>query len=372
MADQSKQERYLAITKQIVDLVGGKENIQASTHCATRLRVVLKDYDGINTDDFDNVDMAKGAFFAGNQLQIIFGACLVNEIYEVFADYTGTAGKSMAEVKEVAAQKMNPVQAVIKSLSDVFIEIMPGILAAALLSGLTGVLSQWDVVESNATLAGINRLVSLASSGIFSILPLAVTYSACKRYGGRPILGLVMGAIMLSNSLADAYAAAQGTVDVEVIHLFGFPVELVGFQGGIIIALMMGFVVAKLDKFFEKVIPDVMKLLFSPMCTVLISTLFGISEPAIFGVNLRWKFPLVAGCIGGAIAGAYVFLSGVTALGFGTTALPGLAICDPVSNGIFGSNGYVNYIIAHVIALVIGAGLTIVFGKVAGRKQKAA
>ena len=86
MADQSKQERYLAITKQIVDLVGGKENIQASTHCATRLRVVLKDYDGINTDDFDNVDLAKGAFFAGNQLQIIFGAGLVNEIYEVFAD----------------------------------------------------------------------------------------------------------------------------------------------------------------------------------------------------------------------------------------------------------------------------------------------
>ena len=478
MADQGKQERYLAITKQIVDLVGGKDNIQASTHCATRLRVVLKDYDGINTDDFDNVDMAKGAFFAGNQLQIIFGAGLVNEIYEVFADYTGTAGKSMAEVKEVAAQKMNPVQAVIKSLSDVFIEIMPGILAAALLSGLTGVLSQWDVVESNATLAGINRLVSLASSGIFSILPLAVTYSATKRYGGRPILGLVMGAIMLSNSLADAYAAAQGTVDVEVIHLFGIPIELVGFQGGIIIALMMGFVVAKLDKFFEKVIPDVVKLLFSPMCTVLISTfllflvigpigralsngllwltqnvgllgymifggvqqlivitglhhmfgaveatlladpaigndflnplmsvalmgqggavlgymilhiksaktkelcipsfistLFGISEPAIFGVNLRWKFPLVAGCIGGAIAGAYVFLSGVTALGFGTTALPGLAICDPVSNGIFGSNGYVNYIVAHLIALGIGLVLTVVFGKIVERKSKAA
>lgn len=83
MADQSKQERYLEITKQIVELVGGKENIQASTHCATRLRVVLKDYDGINTDDFDNVDLAKGAFFAGNQLQIIFGAGLVNEIYEV-------------------------------------------------------------------------------------------------------------------------------------------------------------------------------------------------------------------------------------------------------------------------------------------------
>ena len=119
MADQDKQARYLAIAKKITELVGGKDNIQASTHCATRLRVVLKDYDNVNTDDFDQVDLAKGAFVAGNQLQIIFGAGLVNDIYAVFADYTGTAGSSMAEVKDVATQKMNPVQAVIKSLSDV-------------------------------------------------------------------------------------------------------------------------------------------------------------------------------------------------------------------------------------------------------------
>ena len=209
---------------------------------------------------------------AGNQLQIIFGAGLVNEIYEVFSQYTGTAGSSMAEVKAEAAKKMNPLQAIIKSLSDVFVDIMPGILAAALLSGLTGVLSQWDVVESNATLFAINKLVSLASNGIFSILPLAVCYSACKRYGGKPILGLVMGAIMLDSSLANAYDAAKGIVDVQTISLFGFDIELVGFQGGIIIALMMGFVIAKLDIFFDKKIPDVVKLLFSPMCSVLIST----------------------------------------------------------------------------------------------------
>ena len=187
----------------------------------------------------------------------------------------------MAEVKSEAAKKMNPLQAVIKSLSDVFVDIMPGILAAALLSGLTGVLSQWDVVESNATLFAINKLVSLASNGIFSILPLAVCYSACKRYGGKPILGLVMGAIMLDSSLANAYDAAKGIVDVQTISLFGFDIELVGFQGGIIIALMMGFVIAKLDIFFDKKIPDVVKLLFSPMCSVLISTvlLFTIVGP---------------------------------------------------------------------------------------------
>ena len=476
MSDKEKQQRYLEISKRIVDAVGGKDNIMASTHCATRLRIVLKDYDKIDKDAIENTDLVKGEFVAGNQLQIIFGAGLVNEVYEVFADYTGTAGKSMAEVKEVAAQKMNPLQAVIKSLSDVFVDIMPGILAAALLSGLTGVLSQWDVVENNATLYGINKLVSLASNGIFNILPMAVCYSACKRYGGKPILGLVIGAIMLDGSLANAYDAAKGLVDVQSISLFGFNIELVGFQGGIIIALMMGFIIAKLDIFFDKKIPDVVKLLFSPMCSVLISTillftivgpvgrllsngitnglvwmtqnlgalgymvfagvqqiivitglhhilgaieaqlladpeigrdflnplmsvalmgqggavlgylvlnwknnkmkelcipsfistLFGISEPAIFGVNLRYKFPLVAGCIGGACAGAYVYFSKLTAMGFGTTALPGLAICDPANNG------YVNYIIAHLIALAIGLVLTIVFGKALAKKKAAA
>ena len=473
MSDNNKQQRYLEISRQITEQVGGKENIVASTHCATRLRIVLKDYDKINKEAIDNIDLVKGEFVAGNQLQIIFGAGLVNEIYEVFSQYTGTAGSSMAEVKSEAAKKMNPLQAVIKSLSDVFVDIMPGILAAALLSGLTGVLSQWDVVESNATLFAINKLVSLASNGIFSILPLAVCYSACKRYGGKPILGLVMGAIMLDSSLANAYDAAKGIVDVQTISLFGFDIELVGFQGGIIIALMMGFVIAKLDIFFDKKIPDVVKLLFSPMCSVLISTvllftivgpvgrllsngitnglvwmtqnlgilgymvfggvqqiivitglhhifgaieaqllsdtgrnflnplmsvalmgqggavlgylalnwknnkakelcipsfistLFGISEPAIFGVNLRYKFPLVAGCIGGAIAGGYVFLTDLASLGFGTTALPGLAICDPAHGG------YVNYIIAHLIALGAGLVLTVLFGKATAKKNAA-
>ena len=473
MSDKDKQQRYLAISKQITEQIGGKDNIVASTHCATRLRIVLKDYDKINKEGIDNIDLVKGEFVAGNQLQIIFGAGLVNEIYEVFSAYTGTAGSSMADVKQEAAKKMNPLQAVIKSLSDVFVDIMPGILAAALLSGLTGVLSQWDVVAGNATLFGINRLVSLASNGIFSILPLAVCYSACKRYGGKPILGLVMGAIMLDGSLANAYDAAQGLVQPDSISLFGLNIELVGFQGGIIIALMMGFSVAKLDIFFDKKIPDVVKLLFSPMCSVLISTvllftivgpagrllsngitngliwmtqnlgllgymvfggvqqiivitglhhifgaieaqllsdtgrnflnplmsvalmgqggavlgylalnwknnkakelcipsfistLFGISEPAIFGVNLRYKFPLVAGCIGGAIAGGYVFLTNLASLGFGTTALPGLAICDPAGNG------YINYIVAHLIALGVGLVLTVIFGKVTAKKGAA-
>ena len=469
-----KQEEYLRITKQIIENVGGVENIQGVAHCATRLRLVLKDNDLANMEGLENVDKVKGTFVAGNQLQMIFGAGLVTEIYDFFAKYTHMENMSLDSIKQQSAQKQNPIQAVIKSLSDVFIGIMPAILAAALLLGLTGVLGNLEVVKNNDTLFAINKLASLASSGIFSILPMAVCYSAVKRYGGNPILGMVVGAIMLDSSLANAYDAAKGLVTPEVINLFGLHIELVGFQGGIIIALMMGFIVAKLDIFFNKKIPDVVKLLFAPLLTVFISTvllftiigpagrllsngitnglvwmtdsfgvfgyaifggvqqiivitglhhlfgaveaqlladtgtnfinplmsvalmgqggavlgylflhwsnvktrelcipsfistLFGISEPAIFGVNLRYKFPLIGGCIGGAAAGAYVYLSGLTSLGFGTTAVPGLAIANPANNG------YLNYIIAHIIALGIGLACTVVFGKTVGRSAEPA
>ncbi len=467
----SKQERYQAISEQIVQCVGGMDNVAGSAHCATRLRIMLKDSSKADMDALDRVDLCKGVFMTGDQLQMIFGAGLVNDVYDVFSKYTHTENMSLTDIKNASAKK-NPLQVAIKSLSDVFIDIMPGILAAALLMGVTGVMNNWSVVQNNETLHALNRLASLASSGIFAILPLAVCYSATKRYGGKAILGIVMGAIMLDSSLANAYDAASGAVIADVLHLFGFPIEMIGFQGGIIVALMIGYVTAKLDIFFDRKIPDVVKLLLSPLCTVFVatlllftvigplgrelstlitnglvwttqnlgvigymlfagvqqiivitglhhifgaieaqliadtgrnflnplmsvalmgqggavigylilhwknvrareicipsflSTLFGISEPAVFGVNLRYKYPLVAGCIGGALAGAWVYLSNLAALGFGTTAVPGLAIADPANNG------YVNYVIAHLIALAGGIVLTVVLAQFNAEERK--
>lgn len=463
---------YLEISKQIVESIGGMDNIQGTAHCATRLRIVLKDNSLANIDKLEEINKVKGAFIAGNQLQLIFGAGVVNDIYDVFAEYTHTQNMSLGDLKEQSMQKQNPIQAVVKALSDVFIGIMPALLAAALLMGITSVLGGLEVVKKYDTLYSINRLVSLASNGIFAILPMAVCYSAVKRFGGNPVLGMVIGAIMLDSSLANAYQAAQGAVKPEIISLFGLKIEMVGFQGGIIIALMMGYIVAKLDKFFSHKIPDVIKLLVAPMLTVFISTvllftivgpvgrilsngitdalvwstnnlgavgyalfaglqqlvvitglhhiigaveaqliaatgtnfinplmsvalmgqggavlgylalnwknlkarelcipsfcstLFGISEPAIFGVNLRYKFPLIGGCIGGAAAGAYVYFSKLTALGFGTTAVPGMAIANPAHHG------YINYIIAHLIALVVGFIFTSIIGKAKTTSKK--
>lgn len=227
--DATKKQRYEAISREIVRLVGGKENILGIAHCATRLRLVLADNDKANIGQIEDVDLVKGVFVAGDQLQIIFGTGIVNDICQVLADSIHMNSMSLGDLKSKANTRMNPIQRAVKALSDVFIEIMPGILAAALLTGLSSVLGNLSFVEENATPYGITKLINISSGAIFGFLPLAVAYSTVKRFGGRPIMGIVMGCIMLSSSLADAYAAAQGTVEVQTLHIFGIGVDLIGF-----------------------------------------------------------------------------------------------------------------------------------------------
>lgn len=472
--DAQKRQRYEKIAAEIVRLAGGRDNILGVAHCTTRLRLVLENNDRADIKSIEEVDLVKGVFVAGDQLQIIFGAGLVNDVCQVLADSIHMDSMSLGDLKTKANKRMNPLQRAVKALSDVFIEIMPGILAAALLTGLSSVLGNLDFVQSNDTLYGISTLINIASGAIFGFLPLCVAYSTVKRFGGRPIMGIVMGCIMLSGSLADAYAAAQGTVEVTTLHIFGLPVQLVGFQGGIIVALLIGIVTAKLDIFFEKKVPEVIRLLVSPLLTTLVSAfllflfigpigralasgitavlvwmtqnlgafgyavfsgvqqlivitglhhvfgaiesqllvdtgrnflnplmsvaiiaqggavlgylarnmkdarakelcipsfvsvLFGITEPALFGVNLRYRYPLIGGCLGGAVGGVIVYLTNLAALGFGTTVVPGIALADSANNG------YLNYILAHVIALGAGFLFAFLLGTVFDRRKETA
>ena len=177
--DANKRQRYEKIAEELTRLAGGRENLQGIAHCATRLRLVLSDNDKADLKAMEDVDLAKGVFVAGDQVQIIFGAGLVNDVYEVIADYNNMKNMSLSDLKTVANQKMNPLQRIIKALSDVFVDIMPGILAAALLTGLSGVLGNLEFVQNIETLYGINRLINIASGAIFGFLPLAVAYSAC-------------------------------------------------------------------------------------------------------------------------------------------------------------------------------------------------
>lgn len=454
--DADKRKRYENIASELTRLAGGRNNILGIAHCATRLRLVLEDNDKADIRAIEDVDLVKGVFVAGDQLQIIFGAGLVNDVCQVLAESLHMDSMSLGDLKTKANKRMNPLQRAVKALSDVFIEIMPGILAAALLTGLSSVLGNIEFVQNNETLYGLSRLINISSGAIFGFLPLCVAYSTVKRFGGRPIMGIVIGCIMLTNSLADASAAAQGTVEVTTLHILGLPVDLIGFQGGIIVALLIGVVTAKLDIFFEKKVPEVIRLLVSPLLTTLVSSfllfmiigpvgrglangitavlvwmtqhlgvigyavfsgvqqlivitglhhvfgaiesqllvdtgrnflnplmsvaiiaqggavlgylarnmkdakakelcipsfisvLFGITEPALFGVNLRYRYPIIGGCLGGAMGGIIVYFTDLAALGFGTTVVPGIALADPANNG------YVNYIIAHVISLAAG------------------
>lgn len=472
--DAEKRKRYERIAEELVRLTGGRDNILGVAHCATRLRLVLEDNDKADTAAIEDVDLVKGVFVAGDQLQIIFGAGLVNDVCQVLADSIHMDSMSLGDLKSKANKRMNPLQRAVKALSDVFIEIMPGILAAALLTGLSSVLGNIDFVQNNDTLYGLSRLINISSGAIFGFLPLCVAYSTVKRFGGRPIMGIVIGCIMLTNSLADAGAAAQGTVDVTTLHILGLPVDLIGFQGGIIVALLIGIVTAKLDIFFEKKVPEVVRLLVSPLLTTLVSSfllfmiigpvgrglangitaalvwmtqhlgvfgyavfsgvqqlivitglhhvfgaiesqllvdtgrnflnplmsvaiiaqggavlgylvrnlkdakakelcipsfisvLFGITEPALFGVNLRYRYPIIGGCLGGAVGGAIVYFTDLAALGFGTTVVPGIALADPANNG------YVSYIIAHAAALAAGFIFAVLMGVAFDKRGKGA
>ena len=230
--DAEKRKRYEKIAEELTRLAGGRNNILGIAHCATRLRLVLEDNDKADIHAIEDVDLVKGVFVAGDQLQIIFGAGLVNDVCQVLAESLHMDSMSLGDLKTKANKRMNPLQRAVKALSDVFIEIMPGILAAALLTGLSSVLGNIDFVQNNDTLYGISRLINISSGAIFGFLPLCVAYSTVKRFGGRPTMGIVIGCIMLTNSLADASAAAQGTVEVTTLHIFGLPVDLIGFQGG--------------------------------------------------------------------------------------------------------------------------------------------
>ena len=463
---------FKATAVEILAAVGGKENISGAAHCATRLRLVLEDNDKIDQKRIENLDLVKGVFIAGNQLQIIIGVGTVNEVYKQLTKVAGIESMNLSDVKEASNKKQNGFQQAIKALSDVFVPIIPGLLAAALLMGLTSLLSQQgvfgeqSVVEMYPAIAGLNDLLNILSNAVFTFLPMFVVYSATKRFGGNPILGLVLGGIMLHPSLPNAYDVGGGSAEPLMIDLFGWDLGLVGFQGGILIALMMGYVVAKCEQLFNKLIPDMVRLIFVPFLTVLTSgfllftvigpvgrmlsdgvtdglmwivanlgifgymifagvqqlivitglhhvlnaveaqliadtgftflnplmsvallaqggavlgflylrwsdkkarqigtsafgsILFGISEPALFGVNLRHKFPLVCGCIGGAIGGAYIYLFNIKSVAFGATALPGLALVSTEGGG------HLHYIIACLLSIASAMILTIVYAKV--------
>lgn len=483
---KNDRKLYEKISDEILPAIGGKDNAIEAFHCATRLRIALKDVSKVDKDTLNNIELVKGVNLNKNQLQIIFGAGLVDKVTDVFIQHTGIKyysvdsgspepAKSESNDKE---EKKGFFQRFIDDLTGVFTEILPGILAGGILIGLNNLLTQkifgaQSLVQMFPGISGISTIVNLGSSGIFAMLPLIVVYSATKRYGGRPVLGLAIGAVMMSASLPAMSDVQTGAAKAVIANIFGWKLSLTNFGGQIIVALIMGWVIAKLDNFFQKKLPGVIQFVLSPMLTILISSfilfmivgpigvtlstwitnalvwmsqssgifgyiifggiqqlivitglhnmcgaietqlisttqydflnplfsgalmgqgggvlaflflnrksaksreisisaffsiLFGISEPALFGINIKHKYPLIGGCIGGAAAGAYIYLTKLTAVSFGTTGLPGIAIAAPQNNG------YVNYVLTNLVGIAVGFLASLVVAKFSTFESKA-
>ena len=442
------------IAKKVIDAIGGVENVNSVAHCATRLRVMVKDEAKVDKNAVENIEKVQGVFFNSGQYQIIFGTGTVNKIYdEVVA--LGLPTSTKAEMKAEAAKQGNWFQRAIRTFGDVFVPIIPVIVATGLFMGVRGLLNALGVTLPE----DVTTYTQILTDTAFIILPGLVVWSTFRVFGGNPAVGIVLGMMLVSDSLPNAWAVASGG-EVTAMQFFGF-IPVVGLQGSVLPAFIIGVVGAKFEKAVRKVVPDVLDLLVTPFVTLLVmsilglfvigpvfhvvenyiligtkailnlpfglggfliggvhqlivvsgvhhifnllevqllaadhanpfnaiitaamtaqgaatvavgvktknpklktlafpaalSAFLGITEPAIFGVNLRFRKPFFLSLIAGAIGGSLASLLGLAGTGSGITIIPGTVL-------------YVNgqlpqYFLMVAVSFALGFALTYMFG----------
>ncbi|EDP69210.1 PTS system, trehalose-specific enzyme II, BC component [Carnobacterium sp. AT7] len=450
------------IAKQVIAAVGGKENINSVAHCATRLRIMVKDQSKVNKDEVENTEKVKGAFYNSGQFQIIFGTGTVNKIFEEVVGLGAVEG-STGEMKEESKQQGNVFQRMIRTFGDIFVPIIPVLVATGLFMGLRGLLTQEQVLAVFGmvpTDISPNFLLytEVLTDTAFAFLPALVAWSSFKVFGGSPVIGIVLGLMLVNPALPNAYEVAGGTVDP--ITMFGF-IPVVGYQGTVLPAFIAGFVGAKLERWIRKYVPETLDLLVTPFMTLLIMSILslfiigpifhsleevilnatiwvlalpfglaglilgavnqlivvtgihhlfnfmeiqllantgvnpyngiitasvaaqggaalavgmktkskklkalaypstlaaflGITEPAVFGVNLRYIKPFIFGLVGGGVGGFFASLVGLEATGMSLTVIPGILLY---------LNGQILlYILTNIIAIGVAFVLTYLFG----------
>ena len=464
---------YKKISQEILANIGGKENIQNAAHCVTRLRLVLKDTTKFDKEALSKIEGTKGVFLNSGQLQIIFGTGTVEKVFAAFSQEAGIKEVSLNDVKSAGMKKENIFKQGFKVFSDIFIPIVPAFVGAALILGIKSILTtarlfgmENSLADQFEMIAGFAAFLNVVAS-TFAFLPLLVTYSAVKRFGGNPVFGIVLGCTMLFPTLMDANVFALGKETPEYWNLLGFSVPAVGFQGGVFPAILTSWFLAKAEKFFYKIVPQVVTFILVPALTLIssglalflvfgpignmlgqglgaiidflymscgpfgafvfagalqplvvtgtqhaiqgieaslvaqtgfnyiqplwsvsiiaqgggaigmyllakkhskdreiavssfIPTLFGISEPAIFAVNLKdSSIPFLCSILGAGLAGAYMKIFDVKAIGFALTGLPGLTIVNPPA--------LPHYIIGNLLAF----SLPIIFILVTNKMKK--
>ncbi|NQD97348.1 PTS transporter subunit EIIC, partial [Staphylococcus xylosus] len=249
----------------IVEAVGGKDNLDTATHCVTRLRLVLKDDDKVDKDRLSNNDLVKGQFKADNQYQIVIGPGTVDEVYKQLIAETGISESSKDDAKAAAAKKGNPIQRLIKLLGDIFIPILPAIVTAGLLMGINNLLTMEDLfgpkplVEQFPQLGDISNIINVIASTAFIFLPALIGWSSMRVFGGSQILGLVLGLILMNPQLVSQYDIAKG--NIPTWDIFGLEIKQLNYQGQVLPILLAAYVLAQIEKFLNKHIHDSIKML---------------------------------------------------------------------------------------------------------------
>ncbi|MCR5640147.1 MAG: PTS system trehalose-specific EIIBC component [Lachnospiraceae bacterium] len=467
--------KYVEDSKQLLEYVGGRENINAVSHCMTRMRFVLNDPKKADVKKIEAIPSVKGTFTQSGQFQVIIGNT-VADFYNDFAEISGVSGVSKAEVKQAAKKNQNVLQRIASVLAEIFAPLLPAIITGGLILGFRNVIDSMYVfggghtlVELSQTWAGIDHFLWLIGEAVFHIgIPVGICWSIMKKMGGTEILGIILGITLTSSQLLNAYAVA-GTAAADIpVWDFGFAqVHMIGYQAQVIPAMLAGFVLVYLERFFKKIIPSVISMIFVPFFSLLlavmaahfvlgpigwkigaaissvvyagitgpvkvlfaaifgglyaplvitglhhmtnaidlqlandfggtmlwpmialsniaqgsavlgmsilqrknaekqevnipsmISCYMGVTEPAMFGVNLKYTFPFVSAMIGSCIAAIWSVFNGVESFNIGVGGLPGILSIK--------SQFYVVYLISMAIAILVPMGLTIAIGKAKG------
>lgn len=408
---------------QLLNVVGGPENIKLAEHCATRLRLILHDNDKLDKENAETINKVKGYFFSTGQHQFVFGTGTVNEVYQDLMSVLEPDHLASGDIKTEVYQNMTPVQKVVRTFADILVPLIPALVTTGLLMGLRGFLVElgMEMTPEFATMFGI------LTDTAFAFLPVLIAYSASKKFGGNPIMGIVIGLMMVAPQLPNAYNVASG--DAEALNVLG--IKIIGYQGSIFPAIIAGWMIAKLEHWCRNWVPKMMDLVVTPFLSLLITfitiifilgpiiqtvehfvingivtlieapfgigyilfaglqqaivvtglhhsigvielsllsetgrnviqplttasmagqfgaaigaaflikdavrrmnminsavpTLFGITEPLLFGVNLRSLRIFVSGILGGAAGGLLTYFMHLTAPGMGITFIPGL------------------------------------------------
>lgn len=428
---------YRKTAQEILDKVGGSKNIASAAHCATRLRLVIADNSKADKGAIENIEGVKGVFEASGQLQIILGTGTVNKVFDEFISLAGITASSKAEAKEAAAQKQNVFMRAIKLLGDIFVPIIPAIVASGF---LMGIMNSLDFMINNGfinmdTGSSIYVFANLFSNTAYTFLQILIAFSAAKAFGANPYLGAVIGMIMINPALQNAYTVATEGVQQTQSVFFGlYDIDMVGYQGHVIPVVIAVWVLSVIEKRLHKIVPEVLDLFVTPLVSVFVtgyltlsvigpvfvwaenailggiqwlltlplgigslimgslyaptvvtgihqmytaidigqiaqygytywlplasaanvaqgaaalavalksrdkkvkslalpsslSAFMGITEPAIFGVNLRFFKPFIAGCIGGGCGALYASLVHLGAKGTGVTGIFGVLLC---------------------------------------------